>query len=89
MDALRRMTIAPANRLEKYVPAMSKKGRISVGADADITIFDSSTIGDRATYTKPDIPSKGIMYVLVNGGLTVNDGNLVEEAMFGEPVRNK
>jgi len=52
MDALRRMTIEPARRLETYVPSIKTKGRLTIGADADITIFDAGTVIDRANYTE-------------------------------------
>ena len=48
MDALAKMTILPAKRLEAHVPMMKHKGRIAIGADADITVFDAATIIDRA-----------------------------------------
>ncbi len=87
MDALRRMTIEPARRLEAYVPAMAHKGRIGIGADADITIFDPATIRDRATYTEPALPSVGIHYVIVNGGVVLDDGALHSEVRPGRAIR--
>ena len=48
MDALRRMTVEPAKRLEKHTPAMLQKGRIKVGADGDVTVFDPATVIDRS-----------------------------------------
>ena len=87
MDALRRMTIEPARRLEKFVPAMRNKGRIRVGADADITIFDPETIRDRATYTDPILPSQGIEYVLVNGAVVLDGNNLNPEIRAGVAIR--
>ena len=50
MDAIRKMTLMPAQRLEGRVRAMQAKGRLRVGADADITIFDAAKIVDRSTY---------------------------------------
>jgi N-acyl-D-aspartate/D-glutamate deacylase len=86
MDALRRMTLAPARRLEPRTPAMAKKGRIKVGADADLTIFDPATVIDRATYENASIPSAGIPYVVI-GGETVVDGGNVTRARPGRAVR--
>ena len=40
MEALRKMTLMPAQRLEAVAPAMKNKGRVRVGADADLAIFD-------------------------------------------------
>ena len=87
MDALRKMTIEPAKRLAGYVPAMKTKGRLQVGADADITIFNAATVIDRSTYTEPTIPSDGIEYVLVNGVLVVDEGELVPDSRPGRPIR--
>lgn len=87
MEALRKMTIEPARRLDRYVPAMKTKGRLSVGADADITIFDPDTVTDRSTYTNPTLPSEGIAYVLVNGVPVVEDGEFVPDTRSGRAVR--
>ncbi len=87
MDALRRMTIEPARRLEGYVPAMEKKGRLTVGADADITIFDPATVIDRSTYMNPTLPSDGIPYVFVNGVLVVEGGELVPNTRPGRGIK--
>jgi N-acyl-D-aspartate/D-glutamate deacylase len=86
MDALRRMTLEPARRLERGVPAMAGKGRIKVGADADITIFDPATVIDRSTYEDASIPSAGIPYVIVGGALVVDRGALTS-ARPGRGVR--
>lgn len=47
MTALRKMTLMPAQRLEKRAPAFRNKGRIRVGADSDITVFDPATVIDK------------------------------------------
>lgn len=88
MEALAKMTILPARRLEGHVPAMKNKGRIAVGADADLTVFDPSTVIDRATFEHPTQTSAGIPYVLVNGTFVVRDGKLVKGAMPGRPIRS-
>jgi len=86
-DALRRMTIEPARRLEARVPAMRNKGRVQVGADADLTVFDPATVIDRSTYVDATIPSEGIEYVFVNGVLVVDRGALVLGARPGRAIR--
>ena len=88
MEALAKMTILPARRLEGHVPAMKNKGRIAVGADADLTVFDPATVIDRATFEQPTLTSAGIPYVLVNGTFVVRDGKLVKGALPGRPIRS-
>ena len=65
MEAIRRMSLAPAQRLEAMAPAMRNKGRIRVGADADLDVFDAATVIDKATYQKPATYSYGFKYVFV------------------------
>ena len=88
MDALAKMTILPARRLEGHVPAMKQKGRIAIGADADITVFNPDTVLDRATFEVPSTPSAGIPHVIVNGIFVVRDGQLMKNVMPGRAVRN-
>ena len=73
-DAVRKMTLLPAQRLERAVPEMRAKGRIQVGADADITVFDPARVVDEATYERPAQVSQGIVHVLVNGVFVVRNG---------------
>ena len=87
MAALAKMTILPAQRLERFVPMLEKKGRLSVGMDADITIFDPQKVRDRATYTKPGQYSAGIIHVLVNGEALVSDGKVLMVSYPGKAVR--
>jgi dihydroorotase len=87
IDALRKMTLMPARRLEARVPAMRDKGRIRVGADADLTIFDPARVIDRATYREPSLPAAGIQYVLVNGVPVVRAGTFVSGVAPGRAVR--
>jgi N-acyl-D-aspartate/D-glutamate deacylase len=87
MNALRKMTLMPAQRLEARVPAAHNKGRLRVGADADITIFDPATVNDEATYEAPTRTSRGIVHVVVGGVAVVRDRQAVENAIPGQPVR--
>jgi len=87
MTALKKMTLMPAQRLEKRAPMFKDKGRIRVGADADITMFDANRVIDKATYEKPLQYSEGIQFVLVNGVPVVKDGKLVDGVFPGRPAR--
>jgi dihydroorotase len=87
MQALRKMTLMPAQRLEARVPSMRGKGRVRVGVDADLAIFDAERVIDRATYEQPAQFSDGMRYVLVNGQFVVRDGQVVAGATPGRPVR--
>ncbi len=87
MDALKKITLMPAQRLEKRVPSMVNKGRIRIGADADLVVFDADLIIDKATYTEAMLPSAGIEYVLVSGVPVVKRGMLDKEKLIGEAIR--
>lgn len=87
MEAIRKMTQMPAVRLEARVPGMKQKGRLRVGADADITIFDAVTVMDRSTYREPSLSPVGIHHVIVNGVAVVANGQAVEGVAPGKPVR--
>jgi dihydroorotase len=87
MAALRKMTLMPAQRLEKRAPMFKDKGRIRVGADADITVFDATRVIDKATYENPLQYSEGIQFVLVNGVPVVKDGQLIDGVFPGRAAR--
>lgn len=61
-EAVKRMTSMPADRF-----GLGGRGRIAVGAFADLVIFDPATIEEGATFEAPIAPAKGIERVLVNG----------------------
>ena len=86
-EALRRSSLLPAQILESAVPAMRRKGRVQVGADADLVVLDPATVTDRATYTAV-APSSGFRHVLVGGTPVVRDGELVTDALPGRPLRS-
>src|SRR6185436_19383260 len=87
MEALRKMTLMPAQRLEARVPAMKQKGRLRVGADADITIFDAARVLDRSTYREPTLAPVGIEHVIVNGVSVVANGRALQDVAPGKAVR--
>jgi N-acyl-D-aspartate/D-glutamate deacylase len=85
-DAVAKMTIRPARRLESRAPAFARKGRLQPGMDADVTIFDPETVIDRATYVDGTLPSDGIPYVIVAGEVVVDRGEITA-ARPGGPMR--
>ncbi|MGH9908746.1 MAG: amidohydrolase family protein [Pyrinomonadaceae bacterium] len=87
MDALRKITLMPARRLERRVPMMKSKGRLRQGADADLTIFDPDRVIDKATYAEPGKYSEGIKFVLVGGVAVVKDSQLQAGISPGRAVR--
>jgi N-acyl-D-aspartate/D-glutamate deacylase len=86
-EALRRATLLPAEVLQDAVPAMRRKGRVQAGTDADLVVFDEAGVTDQATYAASTRPSSGIAHVLVGGTFVVRDGELVPDALPGQPVR--
>jgi dihydroorotase len=88
MDALKKMTIMPAKRLESIAPMMRQKGRLQVGTDADITIFDPKTIIDKADF-KGLKYSEGVQYVIINGAFVVRNGIHIEGAFPGKAIIGK
>ena len=86
MDALRKMSLMPAQMLEHSTPAARQKGRLQQGADADIVVFDAKTITDRSTFEKPMEPSTGVRYLVVGGTLLVDEGKLVPDVFPGRAL---
>lgn len=87
MEAIRKMTLLPAERVRGAAPRMARKGRIRVGADADLVIFDPAVVIDRATFADPQQASAGIPFVIVNGTVVVRKGELVAGVHPGRAIR--
>ncbi|MGA7857384.1 MAG: amidohydrolase family protein [Terracidiphilus sp.] len=86
MDALRKMSLMPAEMLEHSTPAARLKGRLQEGADADIVVFDAATITDRSTFKQPMAPSTGVRYLLVGGTLVVDEDKIVPDVFPGRAL---
>jgi N-acyl-D-aspartate/D-glutamate deacylase len=86
MEALRKMTLMPAQMLERSTPAARHKGRLQEDADADIVVFDPKTITDRSTFEKPMEPSVGVHYLLVGGTVLIDEGKIVPDVFSGRAV---
>jgi len=87
MEALNKMTLMPAQRLQARVAGMRAKGRLQMGADADVVVFDAGRIVDRATYEEPALFAEGMRQVIVGGRFVVRDGALLRQATPGQPIR--
>lgn len=86
MDAIRKMSLLPAQRLETITASAKRKGRLQEGADADIVVFDPATVEDKATYRAPLTPSVGMKHVLVRGTPIVRDGQVVDGVSPGKAI---
>jgi hypothetical protein len=85
-DAIRKMSLMPAQMLERSTPAGHRKGRLQEGVDADIVVFDAGTISDRSTFEKPMEPSVGVRYLVVGGTVVVNEGKIVPDVFPGRAI---
>ena len=87
MEAVRKSSLMPAQRLESMSPQMRRKGRVQVGADADLTVFDPARVVDKATFQNAAQYSDGFRFVLVGGVFVVRDGRLQDGAAPGRAIR--
>jgi N-acyl-D-aspartate/D-glutamate deacylase len=86
MEALRKMTLMPAEMLERSTSEGHRKGRLQEGTDADVVVFDPQTIADRSTFERPMEPSVGVKYLLVGGTPLIEDGKMVEGVFPGKAI---
>ncbi|HDZ9270610.1 TPA: hypothetical protein RUZ20_003154 [Vibrio cholerae] len=90
MEAISKMSYLHAKYFEELggIPHFKTKGRMQVGMDADIVVFNPDTVRDNSTY-EPGmgaIPTTGMPYVLVNGEVVVKD-SVVQKVFPGKPIR--
>ena len=70
-DAIRKFSALPAQRMR-----LTNRGVLKAGMWADVVVFDPATIKDVATFAEPNQLSQGMEYVLVNGGLVIDQGRM-------------
>ena len=80
-EAVNMMTAMPADRL-----GLKNKGRLNVGADADVVVFDPEKISDCAGFSEPVLPPVGIDCVLIGGEIAAKDCRIVDPRL-GRSVR--
>lgn len=88
MEALEKITLLPARRLQAQAPALRRKGRLQLGADADVVVFDPEKVSDRATVEHPNRFAVGIDYVLVAGKVVKDPEGFHKEIRLGEAITN-
>jgi N-acyl-D-aspartate/D-glutamate deacylase len=85
-DAIRKMSLMPAQRLEKATPEAKRLGRLQRGAQADIVVFDPQMVQDHATFRGPTGASAGVRYLVVAGAVVVDEGRVIEGVAPGRAV---
>lgn len=79
--AIRSMTSLPAEKFK-----MKGRGRIAVGNYADIAVLDINSITDNASYQEPHRYADGVVYLLVNGVMSIEKGKATGDR-GGRPLR--
>jgi N-acyl-D-glutamate deacylase len=87
LEGVRKCALIPAQILEASTPAMRAKGRLMVGADADVVVFDFDALTDRAEFSAMNRPAEGVRHLLVGGEPLISDGVMDVAARPGRPVR--
>jgi N-acyl-D-amino-acid deacylase len=80
-DAIAKMSARPAARC-----TLAGRGRLAVGAFADVLVFDPRTLTDRATFEDPFRYPTGFRAVIVNGKVAL-DGDTRSAAGNGRALR--
>ncbi len=87
MEGVAKCALIPAQILEASTPAMRAKGRLAVGADADVVVFDYDTLTDRAEFSAMNRPAEGVRHLVVSGQPLITDGVMDVAIRPGRPVR--
>jgi Amidohydrolase family len=87
MQALANSTYVPAKALGQHIPQFNTKGRLQVGMDADITVFDPKTVKANATWDEVVKLNDGFHHTIVNGAFILKDGKIVTQVLPGKPIR--
>lgn len=87
MEAINKMTLMPAKRLEAESPQMKRKGRLQPGMDADVVVFNPDTVTDTSTVERPNSFSEGFAYVIVNGKIVKDPKGLHKDTRPGLGIR--
>ena len=69
--AVHKMTRLPADRI-----GLADRGRIEIGAVADVAVFDPQTVTDTATFEDPHRYAEGVHHVFVAGEAALLDGEM-------------
>ena len=85
-DAIRKMSLLPAQRLERAIPEAKRLGRLQQGAQADLVVFDPQLIQDHATFRAPTGASSGVRYLVVAGTVAVDEGRVIEGVAPGRAL---
>lgn len=87
IEAVSKMTFLIADFLsDNGVDQMNKKGRVQVGCDADLIVFDPAKVTENSTMEKGGLPSTGIPFVLVNGTVVVEDSKVLKGVTPGKAI---
>ncbi|MFD8495580.1 amidohydrolase family protein [Amycolatopsis sp. NPDC059657] len=89
LEAFRRCSYLPARILDDVAPAARGKGRLDVGADADLVVLDPAKITDTATYTDSTRPSTGVRHLFVGGVPVISQGEILADAYPGTALRGE
>ena len=87
MQAIANSSYIPAKELGPHIPQFNTKGRLQVGMDADITVFDPKTVKANATWDDVAALNDGFQHTLVNGVFILKDGEIDTEVLPGQQIR--